>query len=110
MDMSARRVLGCVLIGLAALGMSGCAVSRTHTLVADGIYEEARLLAMPGSDGYDPARSLLLFEEFVGRFPSDGRAAEARERVSLLREIVALQDELKRLKEIDLRRRFIRNP
>lgn len=110
--MRKRAIVALLLLGLALLALTGCSASRTrgapirHVSPADSLYEDARRAGVPGMASYDPARALASYEEFALRYPSDRRTTDVLERAALLREVVELREELRRLKEIDLRRRF----
>ena len=76
----------------------------SFTGLADALHADAMRYVSPEGDLYDPERAAELLQQFLERFPRDGRAAPVRQRLALVSEIVALRAELRALKAIDLGR------
>ena len=70
----------------------------------DALWDAALLFATPERASYDPSRAVGLLDLFVQRYPGHRRRDSANERLALLREVVALRQELRQLKAIDLSR------
>ena len=70
----------------------------------DALWDAVLLFATPERASYDPSRAVGLLDLFVQRYPGHRRRDSANERLALLREVVALRQELRQLKAIDLSR------
>lgn len=116
-----RRV---VAIALVWLTLSGCATSRFQAHVANGRWTEAAeafaadtalqvkpdalfaagvLFATPGRPTYDPERARGLLRRLTADYPRTAQARDAAVLLPLLDQVLTLREELRQLKEIDLR-------
>ena len=126
--MSARSRMALFLMAAAALALCACAGTRPtpfrqmileqrwvdavqsferDSATIDGpdaLWDAALLFATPARGSYDPSRAVGLLELFVQRHPGHRQRDAAVERLALLREVVALRQELQQLKAIDLSR------
>jgi hypothetical protein len=126
--MSARSRVALLLLAAAALALCGCTTSRPRpfqlmageerwaeavhafesdsTLLQDpdALFQGALLFGSPNRPAYHPERAVALLEAFVQRFPRHRHRDSAEERLTLLREVVALRQEVRQLKAIDLSR------
>ena len=126
--MSARSRVALLLLAAAALALCGCTTSRPRpfqlmageerwaeavqafesdsTLLQDpdALFQGALLFGSPNRPMYHPERAVALLEAFVQRFPHHRQRGSAEERLTLLREVVALRQEVRQLKAIDLSR------
>lgn len=89
------------------------AFRRDSSLRRDGrsVYRAALVYALPGSPARDPARGRELLRSYLEAWPEGSRTVEARSLLALLEEmerlrsrVAGLQEQLERLKEIDLER------
>lgn len=78
---------------------------------APSVYRAALVYALPESPKHDPGRGRMLLRSYLDMRPEGERADEARRLLSLLEEIRrlrnrvgGLEEQLERLKEIDLER------
>lgn len=113
-----------VAVALVSLMLSGCATSRFQAHVEHGRWTEAAdtfaadtslhanpdalfaaglLFGTPGRPTYDPERARGLLRRLVADHPRSAQAREAAVLIPLLDQVLALREELRQLKEIDLR-------
>jgi hypothetical protein len=126
--MSPRSRVALLLLAAAALALCGCTTPRTRPfqLMAreerwaeavqafesdrallqdpDALFQGALLFGSPDRSTYDPERAVALLDTFVQRYPHHRQRGPAVERLALLRDVVALRQELQQLKAIDLSR------
>lgn len=99
------RALTVLAVGWFAIACASARPPLSLARDADASHAAAMLHALPDRDTYDPERAAELLQAFLDRFPTDRRAADVRDRLALVSEIVALRAELRALKAIDLARR-----
>jgi hypothetical protein len=125
--MSPRSRVAFLLLAAAALALCGCTTARPRPFQLmvreerwaeavqafesdsalqdpEALFQGALLFGTPERPTYDPERAVALLEAFVQRYPRHRQRGSAEARLALLRDVVALRQELRQLKAIDLSR------